>query len=251
MRRGRAWNVGDDKLIKWRLLDTPKAIGHLQCQPRSSKPQLSSIIPVSKERKALFDCSSIITTTTVESAAQANGRKHLRRIERSSMADMEETTLDDGDDTNRITPPDRGWALPKERKCHISMNLRYNISLRSSMLQQRIRWKPEEVSAEMQRKNDLKDRFYFTPAEFLKLGLIRSFFSRWKAIREKQTETVVVDEVEEEDDDEFDDNQVVEETEQRNNLRNSMEISNEQASPPASSRNRTVSPDNRAGSTSG
>ncbi|CAF1359728.1 unnamed protein product [Didymodactylos carnosus] len=85
-------------------------------------------------------------------------------------------------------------------------------------VQQRIRWKLEEVSGEMQRKNDLKDRFYFTPAEFLKPGLIRSFFSRLKAIREKQTETVVVDE----DDDEFDDNQVVEDTEQRNNLRNSM-----------------------------
>ncbi|CAF0898845.1 unnamed protein product [Didymodactylos carnosus] len=70
-----------------------------------------------------------------------------------------------------------------------------------------------------------------------------------RAIREKQTETVVVDEVEEEDDDEFDDNQVVEETEQRNNLRTSMGISNEQSSPPASSRNRAVSPDKRAGST--
>ncbi|CAF1127014.1 unnamed protein product [Didymodactylos carnosus] len=104
------------------------------------------------------------------------------------MRDMEETTLDDGDDTNRITPPDRGWALPKERK-------------------------------------------------YL------------KAIREKQTKTVVVDEVEEEDDDEFDDNQAVEETEQRNNLRNSMGISNEQSSPPASFRNRAVSPDKRAGST--
>ncbi|CAF1487961.1 unnamed protein product, partial [Didymodactylos carnosus] len=70
-----------------------------------------------------------------------------------------------------------------------------------------------------------------------------------KAIREKQTKTVVVDEVEEEDDDEFDDNQAVEETEQRNNLRNSMGISNEQSSPPASFRNRAVSPDKRAGST--
>ncbi|CAF0767298.1 unnamed protein product [Didymodactylos carnosus] len=112
-------------------------------------------------------------------------------------------------------------------------------------VQRRIRWKPEEVSAEMQRKNDLKDKFYFTPAEFLKPDLIRSFFSRLKAIREKQTETVVVDEVEEEDDDEFDDNQVVEE--QRNNLRNSMGISNEQSSPPASSQNRAVSPDKRVG----
>ncbi|CAF1138555.1 unnamed protein product [Didymodactylos carnosus] len=101
----------------------------------------------------------------------------------------------------------------------------------------------------MQRKNDLKDRFCFTPVEFLKPGLIRSFFSRLKAVREKQTETVIVDEVEEEDDDDFDDNQVVEETEQRNNLRNSMGISNEQSSPPASSRNRAVSPDKRAGST--
>ncbi|CAF1125242.1 unnamed protein product [Didymodactylos carnosus] len=101
----------------------------------------------------------------------------------------------------------------------------------------------------MQRKNELKDRFYFTPAEFLKPGLIRSFFSRLKAIREKQTDTIVVDKMEEEDDDEFDDNQVVEETEQRNNLRNSMGISNEQSSPPACSRNRAVSPDKRAGST--
>ncbi|CAF1520534.1 unnamed protein product [Didymodactylos carnosus] len=61
--------------------------------------------------------------------------------------------------------------------------------------------------------------------------------------------TVVVDEVEEEDDDEFDDNQVVEETERRNNLRNSMGISNEESLPPTSSRNRAVSPDKRAGST--
>ncbi|CAF1610275.1 unnamed protein product [Didymodactylos carnosus] len=68
-------------------------------------------------------------------------------------------------------------------------------------------------------------------------------------IRGKQTETVVVDEVDEEDDDEFDDNQVVEETEQRNNLRNSMGISNEQSSRPVISRNRAVSPDKRAGST--
>ncbi|CAF1594487.1 unnamed protein product, partial [Didymodactylos carnosus] len=45
--------------------------------------------------------------------------KQQRRIERSSMRAMEETTLDDGNDTNRITPPDRGWALPKERKCHV------------------------------------------------------------------------------------------------------------------------------------
>ncbi|CAF0993371.1 unnamed protein product, partial [Didymodactylos carnosus] len=36
------------------------------------KPQLSSIIPVSKERKALSDRPSITTTTTVGSAAQAN-----------------------------------------------------------------------------------------------------------------------------------------------------------------------------------
>ncbi|CAF1474329.1 unnamed protein product [Didymodactylos carnosus] len=112
-------------------------------------------------------------------------------------------------------------------------------------VQQRIRWKPEEVSAEMQRKNDLEDRFYFTPAEFLRPGLIRSFFSRFKAIREKQTETVVVDGLEEENDDEFDDNQVAEETEQRNNLRNSMGISNEQSSPPASSRNQIKEPDQR------
>ncbi|CAF1109585.1 unnamed protein product, partial [Didymodactylos carnosus] len=70
-----------------------------------------------------------------------------------------------------------------------------------------------------------------------------------KSIRGKQTETVVVDEVEEEDDDEFYDDQVVEETEQRNNLRNSMEISNEQSSPPTFSRNRAVSPDKRNGST--
>ncbi|CAF1472587.1 unnamed protein product, partial [Didymodactylos carnosus] len=55
----RAWNVGDDKLIKRRLLDIPKAIGHLQCQPCSSKSQLSFIRPVSKERKALSDRSSI------------------------------------------------------------------------------------------------------------------------------------------------------------------------------------------------
>ncbi|CAF1071012.1 unnamed protein product, partial [Didymodactylos carnosus] len=40
-----------------------------------------------------------------------------------------------------------------------------------------------------------------------------------------------------------------EETEQRNNLRYSMGISNEQSSPPASSRNRPMSPDTRAEST--
>ncbi|CAF1522884.1 unnamed protein product, partial [Didymodactylos carnosus] len=204
----RTWNVGVGKLLKWPLLDTPKAIGHLQCQPCSSTLQLSSIITVPKERKSLSDRSSIATTTTVEPAVQASRRKHRRQIERSSMRDMgmtmyhsklgntgvrsisslqlEETTPADGEDTIRITP-DRGWAL--------------------------------------------------------------SFFSRLKSIRGKQTETVVVDEVEEQDDDEFDDNQVVEETEQRHNLRNSMGISNEQSSPPAFSRNRAVSPDKRAGLT--
>ncbi|CAF1163037.1 unnamed protein product, partial [Didymodactylos carnosus] len=79
IRLHRTWNVGDDKLINWRLLDTPKAIGHLQCQSSSSKPQWSSITPVSKERKALSDRCSITTTTTVESAAQAN-----RKISSSS-----------------------------------------------------------------------------------------------------------------------------------------------------------------------
>ncbi|CAF1632325.1 unnamed protein product, partial [Didymodactylos carnosus] len=115
-------------------------IGHgtsALCQPCSSTLQLSSITTVPKERKSLSDRSSITTTTTVEPAVQASRRKHRRQIERSSMRDMdmtmyhsklenigvrsiislqlEETTPADDDDAIRITP-DRGWALPKERK---------------------------------------------------------------------------------------------------------------------------------------
>ncbi|CAF1594343.1 unnamed protein product, partial [Didymodactylos carnosus] len=155
--------------------------------------------------------------------------KHRHRIERSSMRDMamtmyhsklenvgvrsmislqleEATPDDDDDDTIRITP-DRGWALPKERKVTRlnESQIKYLTEKFDEGVQQRIRWKPEEVSAEMQRKKDLKNRLYCTPAEFLKPGQIRSFFSRLKSIRGKQTETVVVDEVEEEEDDEFDD----------------------------------------------
>ncbi|CAF1541263.1 unnamed protein product [Didymodactylos carnosus] len=115
LRVHRAWNVGVGKLLKWPLLDTPKAIGHLQCQPCSSKLQLSSITTVPKERKSLSDRSSITMTTTVEPAVQASRSKlydcpeeecaasfirygnltqhlctgkHRRRIERSSMRDM-------------------------------------------------------------------------------------------------------------------------------------------------------------------
>ncbi|CAF1207670.1 unnamed protein product, partial [Didymodactylos carnosus] len=275
----RAGNVGVGKLLKWPLLDTPKAIGHLQCQPCPSKLQLSSITGVPKERKSLSDRSSITTTTTIELAVQASRSKlydcpeegcvasfirygnltqhlctgkHRHRRERSSMRDMgmtmyhsklenievrsmfslqlEETTPGDDDDTIRITPPDRGWALPKERKVtHLNESqVKYLTEKFDEGIQQRIRWKPEEVSAEMQRKKDLNNRFYSIPAEFLKTGQVRSFFSRLKSIRGKQTETVVADEGEEEDDEEFDDNnQVVEEIEQRNNLRYSMGISGE------------------------
>ncbi|CAF4633327.1 unnamed protein product, partial [Didymodactylos carnosus] len=77
---------------------------------------------------------------------------------------LEETTPADDDDTIRITP-DRGWALPKERKLTRlnESQIKYLTEKFDEDVQQRIRWKPEEVSAEMQRKKDLKNRFYFTP----------------------------------------------------------------------------------------
>ncbi|CAF0879942.1 unnamed protein product [Didymodactylos carnosus] len=91
---------------------------------------------------------------------------------------LEETTPNDDDDTIRIKPPDRGWALPKDRKVTRlnESQIKYLTEKFHEGVQQRIRWKPEEVSAEMQRKKDLKNRFYFTPAEFLKPSQIRSFF---------------------------------------------------------------------------
>ncbi|CAF1232184.1 unnamed protein product [Didymodactylos carnosus] len=75
---------------------------------------------------------------------------------------LEETTPDDDDDTIRIAPPNRGWALPKERKVtHLNESqIKYLNEKFDEGVQQTIRWKPEEVSAEMQRKRDLKNRFY-------------------------------------------------------------------------------------------
>ncbi|CAF0769514.1 unnamed protein product [Didymodactylos carnosus] len=73
---------------------------------------------------------------------------------KASLVELEETTPAADDSTIRITPPDRGCALPKERKVIrlTESQIKYLTEKFGEGVQQTIRWKPEEESAEMQRK---------------------------------------------------------------------------------------------------
>jgi hypothetical protein len=111
-----------------------------------------------------------------------------------------------------------GWALPKTRKVTrlTSKQIEYLTGKFNDGVENKIRWKPEAVAAEMECLK-VKGVFVFADNEFLKASQIRSYFSRLKSSRQKHMK---IEHCDNDDVEAFKEEQAIDEVIQRRQLRN-------------------------------